>query len=76
MSASEGVATPAWRYDPGERKKATRKQRERGCSVYISVEELEAAGFSRDEPPPFYRVHGHKRSANAGSVIISLYRTP
>jgi hypothetical protein len=42
--------------------------------VYIPAEELVAAGFSPDEPPPFYRVHGYKRSRNAGSVIVSLYR--
>jgi hypothetical protein len=64
------------RYDSGERKRATRKQRERGCSVYIPAAELLAAGFDLDDPPPFYRVVGYQRSANAGSVIVSLYRTP
>jgi hypothetical protein len=67
--------TVTGRYDKAERKQSTRKQREKGCTIYITAEELKAAGFDPDGPPPFYRIHGHKRSRNAGSVIVSLYRT-
>ena len=70
----EDVAIQTGRYDPAERKRATRKQRQRGVTVYIPAEELAAAGFDVYGDPPFYRVHGHKRSRNAGSVIVSLYR--
>jgi len=65
----------AGRYDKAERKQSTRKQREKGCRVYVTAEELRAAGFAPEAPPPFYRIHGYKRSKNAGSVIVSLYRT-
>ena len=34
------------------------------------------AGFNPAEETPWYRVVGHKRSRNAGSVIVSLYREP
>jgi hypothetical protein len=44
--------------------------------VYIPADVLEAAGFRADEPPPWYRLTGHARSRNAGSVIVSLYREP
>jgi hypothetical protein len=43
--------------------------------------ELEAAGFGADTlgpdaAPPWYRTVGYRRSRNAGSVIVSLYREP
>jgi hypothetical protein len=63
-------------YDPAARRKATRSGPERGCRVYIPADELRAAGFDPEGPPPFYRTVGHKRSAKAGSVIVSLYREP
>jgi hypothetical protein len=44
--------------------------------VYIPAEVLVAAGFSPNEPPPFYRLVGFQRSRYAGSVIVSLYREP
>jgi hypothetical protein len=34
------------------------------------MEELVKAGFSPDDPPPFYRVWGRGR----GSVMVRLYR--
>ena len=64
------------RYDPAERKRGVRRGRERGCWVYIAADELVAAGFNPADLPPYYRVHGYQRSANAGSVIVSLYREP
>ena len=61
---------PAGRYDKALRRRAVRKQREKGCSVYIPAEELLRAGIDPDGPEPFYRVWGSPR----GSVVIRLYR--
>lgn len=44
--------------------------------MYIPGEVLEAAGFERGDPPPWYRLAAFKRSRNAASVIVSLYREP
>lgn len=76
MSAVQATEPRQTTYDPAARRKGLRTQRQRGCMVYIPAEVLIAAGFSPDEPPPFYRTVGHKRSRNAGSVIVSLYRDP
>jgi hypothetical protein len=57
-------------YDRARRRQALRKQRERGCSIYVPAEELVKAGFDPEGPPPFYRVWGGKR----GSVLVQLYR--
>lgn len=59
------------RRDPAQRLQATRKQRERGCSIYIAAEDLQAAGYDPAGPPPFYRTFPGPR----GSVIVNLYRT-
>ena len=61
---------PNGRYDAMQHKQAIRKQREKGCSVYIAAEELAKAGFDPDGPPPFYRVWGTQR----GGVFVRLYR--
>jgi hypothetical protein len=63
-------------YDPAARRRTVRKGRERGCWVYIPAVELEAAGIDSHGPVPWYRLTGHRRSRNAGSVIVSLYREP
>lgn len=63
---------PAGRYDAMARRQATRKQRERGCSVYIPAEELLKAGIDPEGPAPFYRTWGSTR----GSVLVRLYRQP
>lgn len=83
MSAAEAAVSPARAprgrgrpYDPAARKRATRAGAEKGCRVYIPADVLIAAGFDPEGPPPFYRMVGHKRSRNAGSVIVSLYREP
>jgi hypothetical protein len=60
------------RYDAMLRRRATRKQRERGCSVYIASEELVKAGIDPDGPTPWYRVWG----AGRGSVLVRLYLEP
>jgi hypothetical protein len=66
---SPGPAT----YDPARRRVAHKRARQRGRYVYIPAVELEAAGFDPDGPI-YYRTNGYQRSANAGSVIVSLYR--
>ncbi len=62
--------------DTRERKRSARKQRERGCSLYIPAEVLVEAGLNPADPPPFYTVRGYRRSKNGHSVIVSLYREP
>ena len=73
--ASVSASVSPGRYDAAERKQGKRAQRERGCWVYIAATELQAAGFDPHGPPAYYRAHGYQRSANAGSVIVSLYRS-
>jgi hypothetical protein len=63
-------------YDSGLRRRGRRRATETGIAVYIPGEVLEAAGFARDDPPPWYRLAGHKRSRNGSTVIVSLYREP
>lgn len=57
-------------YDRALRRQSLRKQRERGCSIYVPAEELAKAGIDLDGPPPFYRVWGSRR----GSVVVRLYK--
>lgn len=64
------------RADHAQRRRSLRRRRERGCTVYIDAESLEAAGISPDEPPPWFRVHGYQRSRNGHTVIVTLYREP
>lgn len=52
------------------RRRATRKQRERGCFIYIPLEELVKTGVDVDGPPPFYRVWGSTR----GRLVVQLYK--
>lgn len=62
---------PQGRYDSAARRRAVRKQRERGCHLYIPAEELIAAGLDPHAPePPFYRVWGRP----GGSILVRLYR--
>lgn len=65
-------ATRHGRHDPGLRRRALRAGRQRGCSIYITAEDLQRAGFAPDEPPPWYRVWGGAR----GRYIVVLYREP
>jgi len=40
--------------------------------VYIPAEQLLAAGFEPDEPPPYFRTwNGRKRT-----ILVQLYREP
>jgi hypothetical protein len=59
-------------YDPAKRRRALRKGREKGCSVYIAEEELLKAGYDPADPPPFYKVWG----SQSGSVLVRFYRGP
>lgn len=60
------------RHDAAARRKSARKQRETGCRLYITGEELERAGFAPGEPPPWYRVWPGRKH----TVIVQLYREP
>lgn len=60
----------AGKYDSGQRRRAQRRGRERGCSIYIPADELVKAGYDPDGPAPFYRTWGTKR----GGVMVQLYR--
>jgi len=63
---------PPGRHDAGLRRRSTRKGRERGCSLYIAAEELQAAGIDPKALPPLYRVWaGRKRT-----LVVSLYPQP
>jgi hypothetical protein len=64
------------RYDPAARRRGVRRGREKGCWVYIPAAELLAAGHDPDGPAPYYRTTGHRRSQNAGAVIVDLHREP
>lgn len=67
-SAAETI--PAGRYDAAARRQAQRRGRERGCWVYIPMEELQKVGIDLDGEPPFFRVWGRER----GSVLVRLYK--
>lgn len=56
-------------FDPARRRKAQRKQREKGCSLYIPAEILQAAGVSLEGPAPFYRVWAGRK----GGLVVRLY---
>lgn len=60
----------AGRHDHAQRRRAVRKGRERGCSVYIPFEQFVKTGMPLDGPPPDYRVWGSSR----GRVVVQLYR--
>lgn len=57
-------------YDSNARRKSTRKQREKGCWLYVPADELRKAGIDPDGPPPLYRVWG----SAGGGLRARLYR--
>ena len=59
-------------YDAQRRRRAVRGGRQRGCSIYIAADELEAAGYDPDGPLPHYRVWGRPK----GSILVQLYTRP
>ena len=63
MNVSAPVDRPG-RYDAHSRRRATRAGRKRGYAICIPLEELVKAGYSPDDPPPFYRVWGSSRSTS------------
>lgn len=69
MRPQEAVSR-AGAYDHARRRRAKRSGRERGCWAYIAADELEKAGYSPEDPPPFYRVWGLSR----GGLMLRLYR--
>lgn len=72
MSAPVTASGKAGRHDAGLRRKAARKGRERGCSLYIAADELAAAGIDPYGPAPLFRVwSGRKRT-----LMIALYPQP
>lgn len=62
--------------DTMARKRSRRQRREKGCTVYIDMEQLRAAGLDPNDPPPYYTARGYQRSRNGHTVIVSLYREP
>jgi hypothetical protein len=60
----------AGRHDPALRRRGARKQREKGCHLYVSAEQLEQAGFDPNDPPPFYRIWPSSR----GGLFVRLYK--
>jgi hypothetical protein len=56
-------------HDHAQRRRALRKQREKGCSIYIDAGALRRAGIDPDGPPPFYRTW----AGRGGSVLVRLY---
>ena len=74
MSASADVraGSSSGRHDPAARRRSLRQARQRGCSVYVPAEVLEAAGIDPDGPPPYYRTWAGRK----GSVMVQLYREP
>lgn len=71
--APETTWSDSGRHDPAERRRATRKQREKGCSIYIPAEALHAAGFTPGGELPFYRTFPVKDGRRA-TVLVRLYR--
>lgn len=57
------------RHDAAARRRSSRKGRERGCSLYVSGDELAGAGIDLDGPPPAYRIWPGRK----GTLIVQLY---
>lgn len=55
--------------DHGERVRATRSGRMRGCYIYIDAESLRKAGLDPEATPPFYRVW----AGRGGRFVVSTY---
>ena len=63
MSGDLRPAMPAGRHDAAQWRKASRKGRERGCSLFIAAEELAGAGIDPYAEPPLFKVYpGRKRT--------------
>lgn len=65
----------AGRHDYAARRRARRVGRQKGCSVYIPAEVLEAVGIDTNGPPPWFRTWaGPKRTSP--TVLVKLYLEP
>lgn len=62
-------------HDPGLRRKAQRRGRERGCWVYIAAEQLAEAGVNPADDVPFYKIAPGRRERR-GRFIVTLYKEP
>ena len=60
------------RHDQGARRKAARKQRERGCHLYIPAEQLVACGIDPLGPAPWFKTWNGRK----GTILVQLYREP
>lgn len=58
------------KHDAGLRRRATRAGRQRGCSIYIPAEQLQAAGIDPNADVPWYRTWPGER----GRFVVTLYR--
>lgn len=58
------------RYDAGLRRQSQRHGRQRGCWIYVPVEELLKAGLDPEGEPPEYRTWGTPR----GGLMVRLYQ--
>lgn len=61
-------------HDPALRRRSLRRRRERGCTVYITADDLLRAGIDPEGPPPFYRINAYQRSKNGHTAIVTLYK--
>lgn len=62
----------AGKHDQAQRRRAKRGGRETGCWIYIPGEQLERAGFVRENPPPYYRTWDGRKH----TVLVQLYAEP
>lgn len=69
MSGAVTPVGPRGSYDHARRRRAQRKGREQGCTLYIPAEELAKAGFEPGGELPFYRVWGSPRGG-----MFKLYK--
>jgi len=65
------VAVAAGKYDALKRRASIRRGRERGCWLYVPMEELLKTGVDVTDAPPHYRVWGGAR----GRLVVQLYKT-
>lgn len=61
----------AGRADDAARRKGVRRGRERGCWLYVSEAQLLAAGWTRDDPPPYSTIWV---APDRPRLVVNLYR--
>lgn len=60
------------KHDTAARRRSKRAGRETGCWVYIPGEQLEKAGFTKADPPPWYRAWAGRKA----TLLVQLYSEP